>query len=250
MNGMKALLAFVIFSLSVSAQEIPMQKIRMLPLGDPPPFQQAVRDGVRYELDAPEGTLPPAKVILEGAVTAPNVPTHPCRLTLGRATGDLTAPLAKQILGLQRDDGGIWTRVRPHASGSSLILLWKSGNSWNEVGHLALDDGKAVQKDHAIHFTNVTAVKMGVILGEEKLLLEPRSTFTRVIHKATPCRIVSMLSGNQSKTFFQSELTGSAGSHQRLIVYPTNSSTSRSPAKVLMMTEAHASHEPVTADLR
>jgi hypothetical protein len=59
-----------------------------------------------------------------------------------------------------------------------------------------------------------------------------------------------MLSGNQSKTFFQSELTGSAGSHQRLIVYPTNSSTSRSPAKVLMMTEAHASHEPVTADLR
>lgn len=248
--GMKALLAFAAFILSVGAQEIPLQKLRLLPLGDPPPFQQAVRDGVRYELDAPEGSLPPAKVILEDMVPAPSTPIHPLRLTLGQATPDLTAPLAKQTLGLQKDHGGTWAKVRPHASGSSLILLWRSGGTWNEVGHLALDDSQAVHKDHAVHFTNVTAVKMGVILGEEKLLLEPKATFTRIIPRATACRIVYLLSGNQTKTCFQSELTGSAGSHQRVIVYPTNSATSRNPAKVLLMTEAHAIREPVTVDLR
>ena len=247
---MKAIAAFVILSITASAQEIPLQKLRLLPLGDPPPFRQAVRDGVRYELDAPAGALPPAKVVLEGMVTAANVPTLPLRMTLGRATTDLSAPQSKVSLSLQKEDGGIWAKVSPHTSGSSLILLWKSGGSWSDVGHLALDDSQAAHVDYAFHFTNVTAVKMGVILGQEKLLLEPKTTFTRIINKNTDCRIVYVLPGNKVKTCFQSELIGSVGSHQRLIVYPTNSTTSRNPSKVLVMAETHSSNESIAADVR
>lgn len=247
---MKAIVAFVILSISASAQEIPLQKLRLLPLGDPPPFRQAVRDGVRYELDAPEGAMPPAKVVLEGMVTAANVPSQSLRMTLGRATADLSVPQTKVSLSLQKEDGGAWAKLSPHTSGSSLILLWKAGGTWSDVGHLALDDSQAAHVDYAFHFTNVTAVKMGVILGQEKLLLEPKSTFTRIINKNTACRIVYILPGNKVKTCFQSELSGSVGTHQRLIVYPTNSSTSRNPAKVLFMAETHTNSETLAADVR
>ena len=247
---MKAIAAIVILTILASAQEIPIQKLRLLPLGDPPPFRQTVRDGVRYELDAPEGALPPARLVLEGMVTAVNVPTHSLRMTLGRATADLLAPQAKVSLSLLKEDGGVWAKVSPHTSGCSLILLWKSGGSWSDVGHLALDDSQAVHADYSFHFTNVTAVKMGVILGQEKLLLDPKSTFTRIINKNTLCRIVYILPGNKVKTCFQSELSGSVGTHQRLIVYPTNSPTSRNPAKVLTMVETHTQKGTITADIR
>lgn len=247
---MKAIVAFVILSISVSAQETPLQKLRLLPLGDPPPFRQEVRDGVRYEVDAPAGSQPPAKVLLEGMVTAAHQPTHTLRMTLGRATSDLSVPQAKVIFGLQNEDGTAWANVRPHSSGSSLILLWKSGRSWSDVGHLALDDSQATHVDYAFHFTNVTAAKMGVILGKEKLLLEPKSTFTRIVKENTLCSIVYMLPGNTVKTCFQSELAGTVGSHQRLIVYPTNSATSRNPAKVLVMVESHANNLSISADNR
>jgi hypothetical protein len=42
-----------------AAQEAPTASLRLLALGELPPFRQEIRDGVRRELDPPAGSVPP-----------------------------------------------------------------------------------------------------------------------------------------------------------------------------------------------
>ncbi|MEM9237940.1 MAG: hypothetical protein AAGB14_14295, partial [Verrucomicrobiota bacterium] len=40
----------------------PPRQMRLLTVGERPPFRQEIRDGVRYELPPPPGSLPPVEL--------------------------------------------------------------------------------------------------------------------------------------------------------------------------------------------
>ena len=64
------------------------RSLRLLPLGEPPPFRQDVRDGVRYELEPDPGSVPPRQVVLGEGDTITTI-----RLNLGRASEPIKLPV-------------------------------------------------------------------------------------------------------------------------------------------------------------
>ena len=45
-----------------AAKKEEKRTLRFLPCGDMPPFRQEIRDGVRYELEAEPGSVPPYQI--------------------------------------------------------------------------------------------------------------------------------------------------------------------------------------------
>ena len=45
-----------------SERKRPPRNLRILPVGESPPYRQEIRDGVRYELPPPPGSVPPMEV--------------------------------------------------------------------------------------------------------------------------------------------------------------------------------------------
>ncbi len=238
---MQLIIITLLLTFAIAAEEIPLQKIRLCPVGDPPPFRQVVHNGVRMELDPPRGTCPPSKVKVSGMMNQEKAPIEYLRLSMGCQTPDFYLPQSSNPINIEDVEGASWTKIHPHLSGNSLVLLWKSGTSWSDVGHLVIDAGQATHIDHAFFFTNVSALDVGLVVGNEKIILQPKKTVSRIFKQSTPCRIVFQQGDKKLKTCFESELSGSVGIHQRLIIYPTNSATSRNPLKVLTLGESHSS---------
>ena len=67
--------------LSAAPKNVSGRQVRLLALGELPPFQQEIRDNVRYELEPPAGSIPPREVMLGFGGKA----SEPMPLRLGHA---------------------------------------------------------------------------------------------------------------------------------------------------------------------
>ena len=72
------------FCVAAVAEEAAMHRLRVLAVGDPPPFVQEVRDGARREVAPPEGSIPPRSVTAGG---------EPLRIRLGRPSSAVMLPV-------------------------------------------------------------------------------------------------------------------------------------------------------------
>src|SRR5687767_13204483 len=116
----------LLFSGTLFSQEAPVKHtLRILPLGDPPPFIQEVRNGVRYEVPAEEGTIPPRNIALSAvAPKGEEQEKFPMRLRLGVASTPLEFPLpADRSLEAKLETGGTWLKVPLSKTNSTLALV-------------------------------------------------------------------------------------------------------------------------------
>ncbi|MEI7910909.1 MAG: hypothetical protein WCK77_14830 [Verrucomicrobiota bacterium] len=235
---------FLLVTLPLGAQEQVKHTLRVLPLGDPPPFVQEMRDGARYEVPPPAGVIPPRMVMIPAPAkpgAAQQASQPPLRLRLGRPSVavTLTDPQQQQVA-LNLEQGANWLNVPLDPCGSSLALVWRWGKSWDKARTLVLPDDSAARAEGNVQFANLTASSMGVVFGTEKLRLEPGMTFSRKLTADSPATSVEILYPSPSGGFklcLSTRLDATPGVFSRLLIYAADGHNPRLPVKVLRLDE-------------
>src|SRR6478609_1880290 len=160
--------------LPVLAQTETARQVRFLALGELPPFHQEIRDGVRYELEPPAGSIPPRELMLGfGTESSESLP-----LRLGEISAPMKAPAGAGPLLLSRSrdakDAEPWLRVNRPESGDFLVLLWRDSKkgTWDSTRSLVVPDDAVSAPAGSVRFANVSPAAGVVLLnpGERSLV--------------------------------------------------------------------------------
>lgn len=228
---------------ALCAQEPPPKHtLRILPLGDPPPFRQEIRDGVRYEVPPPEGTIPPRNILL-GPIPKqkdqnPATPTDaPMRLRLGLISAALEFPTPEsRAIDARTEAGANWLHIPLATGNATLALVWRGGENWSKARALAVPDGPEERGKGDCRFINVTAKPMGVTWGTEKIQLNPGRAIIRSMPAgavAAEVRIQYPGADGSLQSCFSGRVEKKAGALQQFIIYAADGENPRTPVKVL-----------------
>jgi len=220
-------------------KEVPPRTLRILPLGEAPPFEQQVIGDVRYELEPPVGSIPPRDVSLTvGKLTIPSL-----RLSIGRISLPVNLPNGIEPVALRRPEdsptGPPWLSLTLPETGNVLILLWRDpGNKWDKARWLLLPDGPEFGAG-MLRLTNLSPVEVRFNIGEEKIALAPAKTHTLQvpIGKDVPVRIVWIDAAGNGQRVYSSALVQNEGERGELIIYRADGEQPRQPLKVLPLRE-------------
>ena len=241
--------AFSLFVASILSPfamgEQAVHHLRLLAVGDPPPFVQEVRDGVRYEVAAAAGTIPPRelRVPLPKPGGAPGeVSEVPLRLRLGQPSQPLELPgKGMSRVRLQMPDGARWLETPVSSSPATLAVVWRNGTNWDrDASVLALPDDAAARAEGNIHLTNLTSAPMAVAIGMEKLRLEPGRTLTRKVRPgsaAVPLEVQYPTADGRLQVCHSAMLEPLPGHFQRLLIHAADGRNARIPVRVFAVEE-------------
>ncbi len=224
------LLALLFLTAAASGQA---RHARFLAVGDAPPFRQEIRDGVRYEVDPPDGVIPPREIVVAGAEV---------KLTLDRMSGEAEVPAGEIPLDLKKkgaaDDAAPWLRIAPPESGDFVALLWRDAKSksWDIARALAIPDNAAAGEARIV---NVSPFAARVVVGTEKLVLGAGKSLTRKVPDgaALPFQVLLEDKSGQLRRMFSTELTGGTGERTLAIIYRADGISPRRPVKVIVRRE-------------
>lgn len=257
------LLTTLIGALICSAQEevFPPRTIRLLPVGDAPPFRQEIRDGVRYELAPPEGSVPPVQVEVtafneenqevklespKGEESLPSI-----RLRLNQISSRLTLPGVPLSIRLQ-DSGSQWHQFEMPAEGDFLVVIWRDprGRSWGRARSRLVPDGGASFKAGDLRFINVGPVTTGFIIGEqERFELGAGRAVLKSLGTSpgTPTEVVYQDPDRGGwRRLWSSALVQNRGERSTVVIYRADGVKPRRPLKLIAMRE-RAVPAPVAA---
>lgn len=228
--------------------EVPQHHLSILTVGDPPPFVQEVRNGVRYEVAPPIGSIPPALVKIalptakaEGdpakAKEEEKVKTPPLRVRLGQQTLSVAFPAPKTpAVEIETEDGAKWLDLPLHPSGTSLAIV-RRGKDWTTGQPVVVADDAAARAAGNVHFANLAAFPIGVTFGKEKIRLNPGMILTRRTDSGSsvPLEISYFTADGQVQLCHSASLEPMAGVFRRVVIYSADSKTPRNPIKVIQM---------------
>ena len=232
-----SLLLFVSGTL-LSQEETAKHTLRILPVGDAPPFIQEVRDGLRYEVPAKEGAIPPRNILL--AIPAPKDEKQeplPLRVRLGAPSSVLTFPLPEnRSVNTTLQSGDPWLTIPLSKGDSTLALVWR-GKDWFQPRVISVPDDT---KDGDFRFINLTAKPMAVTWGNEKLKLNPATAMTRRMpdgSNALPLTIQFPTADGKLQSCLSTQVEKAPGTRYQFVIYAADGKEVRMPVKVLPLTE-------------
>lgn len=205
--------------------------MRLLALGEPPPFRQEVRGDRRVELDAEKGALPPHQISL---AECPAVP-----LTLCQPAPLAHVPPAPTVTLL--DKAATWTSLEiPEAlrTKPKLALFWRDpGKTWDTPRNLLLDDSAEAFPAGQVRFVNLLPTTAAIKIGDTtqelaagKVWLCPAPAAGKALQIAFRASDGTWLPVHAA-TFEPAQ----AGMRMEVIVYRTDTTTARRPAKALVL---------------
>lgn len=218
--------------------------VRFLAVGDMPPFRQEIRDGVRYELEAEPGTIPPQQI----EIPLDKGKTLNTILSLGAFSPKLTIPASASELRMQKKEGeklADWHEVKIPAQDSSLVVLWRDPEkkTWDAARSVVIADDSIAFPAGSARFINLLPTAARFVFtalppfeleaGALKVLPIPQVT--------TPVQIAVMDALQQWHVVYQSAITQNPGERGNMILYRADGVSPRSPVKVLNLRE----HAPV-----
>ena len=234
---------------SVHAQEAgekkapPPREVRILALGDLPPFRQEIRGGVRYELEPPPGSIPPREVLVgagdkEGKdKAAGDKVAEGVRLTLGRVSRRLKVPAGAGPLVLRRKDDAAdakpWIRITRPEAGNFFIVLWRDpkAGSWDTARALVLPD---TAPRGSVTCLNVASGPVAVALGTRQFVLPPGKPARRRLPAGKPLALQVGLGDGKGgvKRKLRRSLEQEAGERTLVIIYRSDGEGARTPMGV------------------
>lgn len=238
---------FLIMSLLAPAQtqsgkeqeKKPPRTVRFLPLGEAPPFRQEIRDGIRYELEPPAGSIPPREVSLTiGKISVPSV-----RLSLGRISLPAGLPNGVEPVAVRRTEdsptGQPWMSLTLPETGNVLVLVWRDpGKLWDKPRWLILSDGPDFAAGK-LRLSNLSPVEIRFIIGEEKIALTPGKVHLIAvpIGRDVPVQIAWVDASGNAQRIYSSAIVQNEGERGELMVYRADGEEPRQPLKVLPLRE-------------
>ena len=175
-------LSCFLFSGTLFAQSGP-RTMRLLPLGDMPPYRQEIRDGVAYELEPPPGSIPPRELVIgSGKGTAEG-----CPLSLGRVSTPVKVPQGRGQLALRKkgdgDESSSWLNLDKPEKGDFMVVLWRDPEkkSWEFPRGLVLPDSAEAAPEGSVRVVNVSPVTIAIVFEGEKIALPAGKTWQRAV---------------------------------------------------------------------
>lgn len=220
-------------------KEAQSRTLRILPLGDNPPFRQEVREGARYEIAPEAGTIPPPTVLLP---TSGEEAPGRVSLRLGSPTLLIKLPAGEEPgkLALRDAEGKAWTEIPYTEKPSTLTLIWRGSKTWGDVGSLALIDGKDAFDKNSCRFVNLTNAPLGVSWGSLQKGLSPGEVAILPFQEGarqTPLLISYATKDGDLRPCLQTIVERSALLSQQFFIYRADGEDVRMPVKVLHFRE-------------
>jgi hypothetical protein len=216
------------------AKKAPPRQMRLLTVGERPPFRQEIRDGVRYELPPPPGSLPPVELEV-------SIPTDDgkeeesgsLRIRLGSISPAIQVPggAGEVVLRPPGGDAGSrpWSRVKRPENGDFVVILWRGAEpgTWDEptsfVMPTELPPGKAT-------LVNVAPGPVAVIYQEERIALPSGRPILRSLLPGKPLGLqVGMPKGNRLQRLISRSIEQGRGQHSLVVFYRADGDKPRSP---------------------
>ncbi len=222
--------------------------LRLLPLGETPPFRQDVRDGVRYELEPDPGSIPPRQVRLGTGDASVLI-----RLNLGRASEPIkipegTAPAILREASAPNDPSTKpWLVVRLPETGDALAVIWReSGTQWNKPRSFTFADSAAAFPAGSIRIVNLLPVESAVIFGTERVLLMPGKSMVKAIPIGTdlPIQVAFKNPTGQYQRFYTGSVLLNPHERAQIFVHRADGEKPRQAAKVSTYNEAAPTAAP------
>jgi len=250
---MKFLPLLLLVSAAAFAEEKPKppeRHVRFLAVGEMPPFRQEIRDDVRYELEPPEGSIPPREVMTGfGGEKSESAP-----LRLGQISPPIIAPAGSGPLLLRRpgekDDSLPWLQLTRPESDDFLVILWRASpkGTWEEAGALILPDGPLSAPAGSVRVVNIAAIDVGIVIGSEKIILPAGKTFQRQV-PAGPEQAFQIIVNDAAGTprrLHTGTVTQNPGERSLVLIYRADGESPRRPVKVSVQREPAPPPPPVT----
>ena len=225
---------------SAIAQEKPTpRQLRFLAVGDMPPFRQEIRDGVRYELEAEPGTIPPRQLYLPLGEEKALETT----LSLGAFSNSLTIPQGPVPLTLQTKSAETftdWHKCTLPESGDSLIILWRDPEkkTWDAARSFTVPDGIITFPAGTVRLINCLPTTSRFVFADRSIDVKAAGVLILPLPSSTTPVQISVLDAEQNwHIIYQSAITQGPGERGNVILYKADGVTPRSPVKVLNLRE-------------
>lgn len=221
----------------VFAENAPVHEFRILAVGDPPPFVQEIRDGARYEVAPPAGSVPPRELKVPALVNTIPHKNESVRIRLGCLSEAFSLPVTEpqKPLELRTATDDVWMQLNTKPGGKSLLLAWRAGRDWTKSAHLEISQDQLDRASTSVHLANVTNVPVAVIIGTERIRLEPRKNFTRTLKpggEPLPIQILYPNSKGVLVSILESRIEPVVPGIRVFAIYMADGNKPRTPVKV------------------
>jgi len=219
--------------------------VRLLALGDPPPYRQEVRGGIAYELDPPPGSIPPRMISLGVAKEDGEEAIGECRLALRRMSQRLVAPAGAGPL-LLRDAGDDaagqpWLKVRRPAGGDFVVMVWRDpkAGTWDKVRSMVLPDSQKVAPAGSLTIINLAMNRLALVINDEKLVLPAGRPVRRQVAPGRPVPIQVALPDGTGKLerFLSRTVETGRGERSLVVFFRADGVKPRQPVQVIVHRE-------------
>ncbi|MES2923096.1 MAG: hypothetical protein V4819_16185 [Verrucomicrobiota bacterium] len=227
--------------LSAAAKDETARKVRFLALGELPPFQQEIRDNVRYELEPPAGSIPPREVMLGFG----DDQSQPTPLRLGQITAPLKAPsgAGPLLLAMRGDakDAEPWLRLTRPETGDFLVLLWRDSKqgSWQKVKSLVVPDDAVAAPSGSVRYVNISPATVDIGFGGDPIALIPGGIYKRTLPVGVehPFEIFLPDTSGAKKRLHSGVVLQNPGERSLVLIYFADGVGHRRPLKVTVQRE-------------
>jgi hypothetical protein len=223
-----------------SAQEKPTERqIRFLAIGDMPPFRQEIRDGVRYELEAEPGTVPPRFI----EIPLGEEKKLEATLSLGAFSPALKIPAAAGSLTLRKKQGEAvteWHKLSIPEKGDWLVVLWRDPqkNTWEAARSAVIADDLVTFPAGSVRLINALPTTARFTFAEQTLDLKAGGVKVLPLTQTTTPVQIAVLDAEQNwRVVYQSAITQNPGERGNVILYRADGVSPRNPVKVLNLRE-------------
>lgn len=215
--------------------------LRILPVGDAPPFRQEIIDGVRVEMPEPKGSLPPRQIL----VPAGGDKVEMRRLQLGRTTEPVVSTMGAHVLRELTEAGGEkpWMTVNMPEHPAALAIFFRDPrqNTWDAARSLVVKDDLETHPDGAVRVINASIYPVQAVVGEQGVELAPGKVMVRKRTNPEAMEDIPLMVRVQTaegwKVVYDSALPQGRGERTNVVVYRSDGEKPRRPAKVLVLKE-------------
>lgn len=227
-------------STAVAQEKEKPRHVRFLAVGDMPPFRQEIRDGVRYELEAEPGTIPPRQI----QIPLGDEKTLDTILSLGAFSPQLAIPASVSVLRMQKKDAEKlvdWHQVKIPAQGSSLVVLWRDPEkkTWDAARSSVMADDPSAFPSGSVRLINIlpTTARFA-FTAEQTIELEAGGLKVLPLSQPTTPVQISVLGAEQQwHVVYQSAITQNPGERGNVLLYRADGVNPRTPVKVINLRE-------------
>lgn len=223
----------------------PPHVMRILTVGNRLPFRQEIRDGIRYELTPPEGSLPPSEVRVgfESNNEEQNAKSS-ARMRLGEVSPPLKFPVPESgSIQIRDSDNQGWLKANISPKGASLVVVWKTGEKWNEVASVTLDDSSTAIPEKAVRIVNASHLQIGVVFGKSRYRLLPATSHVLTMEPSATAAKMEILyaepgsKAESLKAVLRTTVTNETGIRRQWIIHRSDQPGARHPLGIIPVFE-------------